>query len=102
MKNLCINNVFKVIVFCFLCLSFSSLSFSQNVRIDNYNENHKVDNSQKWSNSNAVDEGLSTGTVILIGVGIAAAVLAIVLIVNSSSDDNSDDGQEKKIIQIKN
>ena len=69
-----------------LLFSFSSTSFSQ------------------WVDKSDELEGMSTGTIILIGVVAAAVVVGVVLLVNSGSDegDNSGEGKEEEIDTEKN
>ena len=63
----------------FILLAFSSTSFSQ------------------WVDKSSDLEGMSTGTVILIGVGVAAAVVAVILIANSGSAEEVDNsGKENE------
>ena len=95
MKDSYLNIVSKVVIMAILFSSFSSASFSQNFHINSIQGTHQADNIQKWHTDNTIDAGMSTGTVVLISLGVAAAVTAIILIANSGSDDNTNDGEGK-------
>jgi hypothetical protein len=86
-----------------LLLSFSSTAFSQGFSI---NGTQQANSTQKWRDNSGDLEGMSTGTVVLIGAGIAAAVVGVLLLVNSGSDDstgdNSGEGTEEKVDTEKN
>jgi hypothetical protein len=95
MRGLNFSITSTVVIITILLVSFSSTSFSQDLHINSSQGTQHVDDSQKW-HSNTVDAGMSTGTVILIGVGVAAAVTAIILIANSSSENTTDEGKEEE------
>jgi hypothetical protein len=101
MKGSNLNRVSKVVILTILYLSFSSTSFSQNFHINGNQGTQQSENTQKWHSNNAIDAGMSAGTVILIGVGVAAAVTAIILIANSGGDDNSNDGKGEENVSEK-
>lgn len=87
------NMVNAIVIVTIFLLSFSSTSLSQNLLINSTQGTQQADDIQKWGGGE-VDAGMSTGTVILIGVGVAAVVTAILIIANSGSDDTAE--EEKK------
>lgn len=89
MRNSKFSNCCSIFVLTsILLLSFSSTSFSQ------------------WVDRSDELEGTSTGTIILIGVVVAAVVVGTILLINSGSDEETDDesgeGKEEEIDTEKN
>lgn len=90
MRGLNISSAYTIVTLAIFILIYSSSSFSQNLSVNGTMNNQQVEYSQKW-HSNTVDPGMSTGTVVLIGVGVAAVVTAIIIIANSGSDSTDVD-----------
>ena len=97
MRSFNLISVNTVVIITILLLSFSSQSFSQNLHINSSLGAQGINNTQEWvDRSDELPGMMSTGTVILIGVGVAAAVVAIILIANRGSDNNNDEGTEEE------
>ncbi len=68
-----------------LLLSFSSTAFSQGYHING------TQGTQKWVDKSDELPGMGSGTVVLIGAVVAAAIVGTVLLINSGGDENTVD-----------